>query len=83
MRNCAPGPQLEVDDLAATSPELLRFIADPGDLSGLVCVAARVNGRTAGVAACGLPLHLVERMFRTNRGSRHRVVASRRERGAS
>lgn len=51
MRNCAPGPQLEVDDISATSPELVRFIAEPGDSSGLVCVIARVNGRTAGIAA--------------------------------
>ena len=50
MRNCAPGPQLEVADIAATSPELVRLIAD-ADASGLVCVVARVNGRTAGVAA--------------------------------
>ena len=50
MRNCAPGPQLEVDDISATSPELVRFIADSGDSSGLVCVIARVNGRPAGVA---------------------------------
>ena len=51
MRKCAPGPQLEVDDIAATSPELVRFIGDAGDSSGLVCVVARVNGRTAGAAA--------------------------------
>ncbi|HEX5216638.1 MAG TPA: GNAT family N-acetyltransferase [Vicinamibacterales bacterium] len=51
MRNCAPGPQLEVDDISATSPELLRFMTNSGDSSGLVCVVARVNGRTAGVAS--------------------------------
>jgi GNAT superfamily N-acetyltransferase len=51
MRNCAPGPQLELDDISPSSPELLRLLATDDVSTATVCIIARVNGRAVGAAA--------------------------------
>ena len=64
MRDCAPGPQLEILDVPASAPEARRLLRDHGDNREHICVIARVNGRVAGAAVMrpepGAVAHMLE-----------------------